>query len=273
MSRHLDFSKEVAMSFRWRRPFVAALVLLFVGSASSHLLADEIYFTSGYSQTGVVIRETETYLRFKTEMGLVTISQEKINFVEKASDEENQAMLKKWREKVLREEEQLDAKREAEREYEIQQIKKGLVNFEDEWMTPERRQEILSLRKEARAHRTQFERRQIEKGLAKFQHIWVTPVVEQQLIEMEEEIEALVEQIEGDKVTVESFRSAMLNVPSFTEAEELGKKIEEINEKIEKNTKKLNLLFKKADDIAAVSVKYTIPDKYMDVLPPEEAFE
>ena len=273
MSKRSDPFKEIAVFFRWRRLFVAALVLLFVGSAGPHLLADEIYFNSGYSQTGVVIRETETSVRFKTEMGLVTISPEKIDFIDKASDEENQAMLKMWREKALREEEQLEAKREAERNYEIQQIEKGLVKFEDEWMKPERRQEILSLRKEARAHRKQFENRQIEKGLVKFQHIWVTPVVEEQLLEMEEEIESLVDQIQNDKVTVESFRSAMLNAPSLSEAEEFGKKTEKINEAIEGNSKKLNLLFKKADDIEAVSVKYKIPDKYIDALPPEELFE
>ena len=72
---------------------------------------------------------------------------------------------------------------------------------------------------------------------------------------------------------MESFRSAMLNAPSLSEAEEFGKRAEEINKTIEKSAKKLNLLFKKADDIEAVSVKYKIPDKYIDALPPEELFE
>jgi hypothetical protein len=272
MSRHDNF-RGIAGSFRWRQLLAAPLALLILCSSAPHLLADEIYFTSGYSQKGVVIRETESYVRFKTELGLVTLSPEKIDFIEKASDEENQAMLKRWREEAARQQEQLDAKREAERKFELQQLEKGLVNFEDNWVTPERRQEILNLRREARAHRIEFQKKQLEKGLSKFEHIWVTPDVEKKLLKLEEEIEALVEQIENDEFLVESLRLTMLNAADLREAEKIAKKIEESGARIAENQKKLSRLLNKADDIEAVSVKYKIPKKYINVLPPEEVFE
>lgn len=256
-----------------KRPlFVAAFVLLLVGVADPHAMADEIYFTSGYSKTGVVIHETESSVRFKTEMGLVTVSREKISFIEKASEQENQALLKKWREKALVEEEQLEAKREAEKKYEIEQIKKGLVKFEDEWMSPERRKEILDMRKQARDDKVQFEREQIEKGLVKFQFIWVTPAVEKQLVEIGEKIDQLVREIEDNKQQVKAYRDAMLNVNSFAEAEEFGKKAETLNEKISEDEKELDRLFKKADKIEAVSVRYVTPEKFIEFLPPEQVF-
>jgi hypothetical protein len=273
MSRHPEFSLRNLFSVSKRPLFVTAVALLLVGSTGQQAGADEIYFTSGYSETGVVVSETETAVRFKTKMGLVTVSRQKVSFVEKASDEENQAMLKKWRQKALLQEEQLEAKREAERRFEIEQSKKGLVKFEDEWMSPERRQEILRQRKLARAHRKQFENRQIESGLVKFQHIWVTPAVERQLLEIEEEIESLVEQIEDDREKVEAYRNAMLNVGSLVEAEEFGKKAEVLNDTISKKEKELELLFKRADKIETASVQYKTPERFLEFLPPDEVLE
>jgi hypothetical protein len=254
-----------------KRPLsVTAFALLAVGSIGPHAVADEIYFTSGYSETGVVVRETETAVKFKTEMGMVTVSREKVSFIEKASDKENQEMLKKWREKALLEEEQMEAKREAQKRYEIEQLKKGFVKFEDEWMTPERRQEVLQKRKEARADKMQFESRQIEKGLVKFQHIWVTPAVEKQLLEMKEQIDQLVEEIEENREEVAAYRNAMLNVNSFNEAEEFGQKVKELDKKISESEKELDMLFKRADDIEAASVRYVTPEEFIEFLPPEE---
>jgi hypothetical protein len=269
---HPEFLPRSFFSVPKRPLFVAALTLLLFAPGDPQALGDEIYFTSGYSETGVVLRETETAIRFKTKMGLVTVSREKVSFIEKFSDEENQAMLKKWREEERLEQEQLEARREAERKYELQQIEKGFIKFEDEWMTPERRQEILRMRKQAHAHKTQFENKQIEKGLVRFQHIWVTPSGERQLIEMEEEIESLVQQIEDDREELEAYRNAMLNVGSFAEAQQFGKKAEKLKEAISKNEKELELIFKKADDIEAVSVRYITPEEFIEFLPPQEVF-
>jgi hypothetical protein len=249
----------------------AFIALLLVGVFGSSAPADEIYFKSGYSVTAVIVRETETSLRFKTEMGLSTVSMEKVDFIDKASEEENQSLRKKWREKETRLQEQLEAKREAQRKFVAEQLSKGLVKYEGEWMTPEKRQEILNLQKRAREHRMRFEEEQREKSLVKFGHIWVTRNVEEELLELDEDIQKLDEELRHQTAMRDSLREAMLGIP-LEEAENYGRRIEEVGESISENTKKLNKLFRKADDIEAISVRYETPEEFIEALPPEGEF-
>lgn len=257
-----------------RHAFAAPLlVLLVMGLSASAAFADEIYFKSGYSETAVIIRKTETKVRFKTEMGLSTISMDKVDFVEKATDEENRTLLKKWREAELLREQQREAKLDAMRKFEIDQIAKGLVKFEAKWITPKRRQKILDLRRRAEEHIVEFEREQRERGLVSFQHIWVTPEAERELLRLEEEIELRSEDLQSQNILVDSLRNAMLGGGSLEEVEKLGKRIEEISESILEDTRKINRLFRKADEIEASSVKYETPEEFIGVLDSEEGFE
>jgi hypothetical protein len=249
----------------------AFIALLLVGVFDSSAPADEIYFKSGYSITAVVLRETETSLRFRTEMGLSTVSREKIDFIDKASDEENQSLRKKWREKEIRLQEQLEAKREAERRFEAEQLSKGLIEYEGEWMTPKKRQEILTLQKRAREHLMQFEEKQRERGLVRFEHIWITPEMEEELLTINEDIQSLDEELERQTMMRDSLRETMLGIP-FEEIENHSKRIEEVAESIDESAKKLNKLFKKVDDIEAVGVIYETPEEFMEALPPEGEF-
>ena len=258
---------------RPRLSAAAGLALLVAGVLGPPVAADEIYFKSGYSETAVVIRETEGSLRFKTEIGLSTISMERIDFIEKATQEENQALLKKWREKELRLKEELEKRRKAEKEFEDRQIAKGLIKFEGEWMTPEKRKEILDLRKRARRHRRRFEAEQEAKGLVRFHHIWATPELADELSGMEQEIHRMHEELTTQKRTVESLRSAMLAISSINEADQFSERIEEVNESIAENTEKLNKLLKRADEIEAESVTYVTPEEFVDAVESEEEYE
>lgn len=249
---------------------LAALAL--VGVCGLPASADEIYFRNGYSVTAVVIRDTEKSLRFKTEMGLSTISKEKIDFVDQAASEENRALLKKWREKELRLEEQLEARREAQKKFGEEQRSKGLVKFEDEWMTPERQQEIVNLKRRADEHQMQFEDEQRARGLVKFEHIWVTPKIGDELLEMSTAIDRLNEDLKGQAVQVDSLRAAML-VGTLEDADDYSKRIDKVSESIAENNKKLSKLYDRADDIEAISVKYEVPEEFIRVLPPEGEFE
>lgn len=251
----------------------AGLALLVAGVLGPPVAADEIYFKSGYSETAVIIRETEDSLRFKTDMGLSTISMGRIDFIEKASQEENRALLKKWREKELRLKETLEKRREAEKQFEDRQIAKGLIKFEEEWMTPEKRKEILDLRKRARRHRRRFETEQEAKGLVRFQHIWVTPEVADELSGMEQEIHRLHEEVATHNRTVETLRSVMLAISSINEADQFSERIEVVNESIAENTEKLNKLLKRADEIEAESVTYVMPEEFVDAVESEETYE
>lgn len=256
-----------------RLPPAGILALLLAAFPCPQVSADEIYFKSGYTQTAVVIRETETSVRFKSDLGLSTISREQIDFIEKATEEENRALLKKWREETLHKKAMQEARREAERKFEAEQLAKGLVKFEGEWMPPTRRQEILDLRKRASEHKRRFEAEQRAKGLVKFQHIWVTPSQEKELLEMEAKIYGLHGELTSQQRAVESIRSAMLNVPSIEEAEKLSKRIEEITDSMTENQRKLNDLLKRADEIEAISVKYETPEEFIGVLEPQTDFE
>lgn len=271
--KHTDASERRRGGPPRLRLLAAAFALpLLVAISASPAPADEIYFKSGYSQTAVVIRETEKTVRFKSDLGLSSISREKIDFVEKATEEENRALLKKWREKELRQKEMAEAKREAQRKFETEQLAKGLVKFEDEWMTRERKQEILALRKRARAHKQRFEAEQRATGLVKFQHLWVTPEQEMELLEMEPEIYGLHDELTNQQKTIDSIRSAMLKAPSIDEAERLSQRIEEISNSMAENKRKLNRLLKRTDQIEAASVRYEVPDEFLEVLKPGAAF-
>ncbi len=252
---------------------VAALAaLVIVGACGSRASADEIYFKSGRSITVVVIRDTEKNLRFKTEMGLSTISKEKIDFVDRADSEENRALLKKWRKKELRLQEQLEARREAQKKLEAEQRSKGLVKFEGEWMTPERRQEVINLRRRAGEHQMRFEDEQRAKGLVKFEHIWVTRKIEAELLEMSAAIDRLHEDLKRQAAQVDSLRAAML-VSTLEDAEDYSKRIDKISESIAENNKELGKLYSRADGIEAIGVKYEVPEEFIGALPPEEEFE
>ena len=255
----------------WFRQLLAGAILAIAGTSISppETGADEIYFKSGYSETGVVMRETDSTVRFKTEMGLVTVSKEKIDFVDKATEEENRAWLRKWRDEELRLEEQLEARREARRKFEAEQLARGLVKFAGTWMTPERRREILDLREKATRHREEFEREQMEKGLVQFQHIWVTPQVDDQLNEMKEEIQQLTDDNENKSRMVDSLRAAMLNVAAIDDLDTFTKRIEEITQSIDNNNRRLSRLFEKADEIEAASVHYEIPAEFEGIFPGE----
>ncbi len=249
------------------------LVALILSISASSGFADEIYFKSGYSETGVVTRETDDSITFRSEMGISTISKEKIEFIEKAAPEENHRLLKEWREKTQQRKAEAEATKEAERKFEQKQMAKGLVKFEGTWVTPAQKQKILDLRKQAVKHRRKFEAEQRAKGLVLFEHIWVSPEIADELAEMESEIYRLNNEILDQEKMIDSLRSAMLNVNSIEDAEGFSARIEETIKSMNTNIKKLNKLLERADEIEATSVTYKIPEKFLDALPVEETEE
>jgi hypothetical protein len=245
--------------------FVAALSLLLSAPAT----ADEIYFKSGFSHTGVIIRENEDVITFKTEMGVSTISRDKVDFIEKATPEENQLLLKKWREEAQELKDAQKARHEAERAFEAEQRAKGMIQFEGKWVTPQERERILDLRKQAAEDRKQFEEKQRAKGLVRFQELWVTPEHAQELREMEPKIYSLYDDINSRKRTIDSLRSHMTGVSSLDEAEKYSQRIEELNQQITEANERLGKLLQRADEIEAASVQYVLPEKFREAMAPE----
>lgn len=246
-------------------PFAVALSLLLSAPAT----ADEIYFKSGFSHTGVIIREKDDVITFKTEMGVSTISRDKIDFIEKATPEENQLLLKKWREEAQKLKDAQKARHEAERTFEAEQRAKGMIQFEGKWVTPQEKERILDLRKQADEDRKQFEESQRAKGMVRFQKIWVTPEHAQELREMEPKIYSLYDDINSRNKTIDSLRSAMTGVSSLDEAEKYSQRIEELNQQISEANERLGKLLQRADEIEAASVHYILPEKFREVMAPE----
>ena len=253
--------------FRVRFPLAfaqAGLVALLLTIPTPRIRADEIYFKSGYSRTAVIIRDTEDTITFKTEMGISTINHENVDFVEKATDEENQLLLRKWRKKEHALREAREAKRAAQKRFEEAQIAKGLVKFEGAWMTPEEKRRTLELRKSAREHHREFEAKQRAAGLVQFQGIWVTPEQDERLREMEPEIYRLYNDIVNQRKTIGALRSAMANVTDLEEAERFSKRIRELDKTIIKNTEDLDKLLNEADEIEAKSIRYKMPEEFLE---------
>jgi hypothetical protein len=262
--------KHIKKSLRWT---VCILAVAAIFMALHDARADDIYFKTGYSERGVVMRETETSIRFKTDMGMITISREKVDFIDKASAEENKTLLRKWRQEELRKEQQLADRREARKKFKADHIAKGHVKFEGEWMTPERRLEILGLRKKAAEHQEQFEQTQRKKGLVRFQHIWVTPSTRDELYEMGAEIRKLSDELENQALLVDSLRSAVAKAPSFDDAEQFTKRISEATDTMAGLSDRLNRLFERADEIEAASIRYEMPERFRKAFPTEEVPE
>jgi hypothetical protein len=256
-------------------PLWAGIFLSLVSTAALSLLlsapatADEIYFKSGFSHTGVIIRENEDIVTFKTEMGVSTISRDKIDFIEKATPEENQLLLKQWREEAQKLKDAQKARHEAERAFEAEQRAKGMIQFEGKWVTPQEKERILDLRRQAVEDRKQFEQRQREKGLVRFQKLWVTKENARELREMEPKIYSLYDDINSRKRTIDSLRSRMTGVSTLDEAEDFSQRIEELNQQIAEANERLGKLLQRADEIEAASVHYVLPEKFREAMAPE----
>ena len=76
--------------------------------------------------------------------------------------------------------------------------------------------------------------------------------------------------IADQEKTVESLRTAMSNVASLEEADGLSERIKTTATLIAEKNKKLDRLFKRADDIEIKSIRYVPPDEFLDVLLPED---
>lgn len=271
MSAHMDRNDPTGNDWLGLRCIIITVFLVVVITfLSLPVSADEIYFKSGHSSTAVVLNETDASITFRTEMGIVTLGHDKIDFVDKATPEENQALRRKWREDELKKKEAQEAKERAHRRFEEEQIAKGLVKFEDKWMKPKRRQEILDLRDQARRHRGAFEEEQKVKGLEKFEHIWVTAETAKELSDIKREIESLLTDIANQEKTVESLRTAMSNVASLEEADAFRERIETTGTMIAEKKEEVGRLVQRAYDIEAESIQYVPPDEFLDVVLPED---
>ena len=148
------------------------------------------------------------------------------------------------------------------------------MNFENEWITPGRKQEILDLREQAREHRRQFEAQQREKGMVQFEYLWVTPEHAEELRNMEQEINELHDEIARERQIRAGLVTTITGVSGLEEADQISKRIDELTKSIkDMEVRRLGDLIERADEIEASSVRYVMPEKFREAFPSAEESE
>jgi hypothetical protein len=115
-----------------------ALLLLFASSSR----ADVVQLVNGKALSGIVTRRTESELDLQVdEEGTVTIATDTIKSVEMQAATDNKELKAKWRADRIKQE----ADEAEKRRYAEAQRAKGLVLYEDEWMTPAEAKQRLAV--------------------------------------------------------------------------------------------------------------------------------
>lgn len=118
----------------------SALLLLLLAPAAH---ADLVQLVDGKTMSGIVTRKTDAELDLQVdEEGTVTIASDTVKSVDLQSAKENKELKAKWRADRLKQQ----ATEDEQRRYAESQRAKGLVLYEDEWMTPEEAKHRLAAR-------------------------------------------------------------------------------------------------------------------------------
>jgi hypothetical protein len=116
--------------------YIAICISLFY---SMEAFADAVYLKNGNRVSGIITGENEDSVQIKINVGAtVTFSKEDIEKIERESSEEHSRIKDVWdAERTRREAEEI--RRDA---FEKEQRKKGLVEYEGKWLTPEEREKL-----------------------------------------------------------------------------------------------------------------------------------
>jgi len=103
--------------------------------------ADTIYLKNGSKVSGIITKETEKSVEIKINIGAkVTFSREDIKDIERDSDEKNTKMEELWQiQRGKNEVEEIEKSASLE-----ENIKKGLVQYKGEWVTPEEKERLVA---------------------------------------------------------------------------------------------------------------------------------
>ena len=107
---------------------------------------DVVHLTDGRKVEGIVVEGTDSALRVQvTWQGFVTLDQEDVLSVVRSSDQENNRRLRQWRQDFL-----ADQERQRKREsFEAFQKRRGLIQYEGEWVAQEQKERREQKKKEA----------------------------------------------------------------------------------------------------------------------------
>ena len=123
------------------------IIVLFLFSGQK-MFADTIYLKNGNMVKGIVTKETDKSVEMKINPGAkVTFSRDDIKSMEKESEEQHIKLEEEWdigKNKT-------EVREIAKDVFEEEQLKKGLVKYKDQWVTPEEKEklQVASLARDA----------------------------------------------------------------------------------------------------------------------------
>lgn len=170
--------------------------------------ADVIVFKSGLRKVGLIESETPETIRFRTRLGTTGISRDFIAQIERGTPEENAALQRYWAEEAqaaaANRERQAELRRAREQEqqaFEEVQRAKGLVKFDDEWLTPHEAE--LRLRRRQQELQAGLDRRVggLEARLEQSEGRVAT--LERENARLREEVESLLHTVEDKDRTID----------------------------------------------------------------------
>jgi len=123
------------------------IIILFLFSGQK-IFADIVYLKNGNRVKGIITKETDKSVEMKINPGAkVTFSRDDIKSIEKESEEQRVKLEEEWG--VGRNKAEV---REITKDvFEEEQLKKGLVKYRDQWVTPEEKEklQVASLARDA----------------------------------------------------------------------------------------------------------------------------
>lgn len=118
------------------RPILGPVILpaLVFVMAAAPARSDTVRLINGDTLTGIVVKQYDAGLDLQVDdQGFVSLSSSSVAAVKRQSDEENQALARRWR--SLREE--ATKKKRSEERLALEQRMKGLVLYKGQWVAPE----------------------------------------------------------------------------------------------------------------------------------------
>ncbi len=120
-------------------------MLLILSLCGSVIFADDIYLKNGNKVSGIITKESEDSVEIKINIGAtVTFSKKDIDRVEKESDDERLKMEEDWEtDKAQRKgSPESETEPKIDETFKEEQRKKGLVEHEGDWVTPEEKERL-----------------------------------------------------------------------------------------------------------------------------------
>lgn len=118
---------------------ISILIIFVVLFSAQQIFADTIYLKNGNRLRGIITKETDKSLELKINPGAkVTFSKDDIKSIERESEDQTAKLEEEWN----IEKNKTDVKGITKDVFEEEQLKKGLVQYKDKWVSAEEKERL-----------------------------------------------------------------------------------------------------------------------------------